>query len=948
MLQRASEGEDKDLCEMCLATGIGADKCEAVCGNSEEETTDNGKVKAGDLAVSAAAAEGKKALIGWTSDLDTLTFKTSEEVEISSITLERYGYSTIDDVVSVQLEDEDWNIIADAKELNNKGQVKLSIKKDYRKVDWTYKATVVVNTRTLPTSTTDTRKNGSTIGFKVVDADSTAKNLNLDDYDPYTYDLVSYAWSKVQFSSRNSATKDYAWEADKSYEVAKFRVKAPSDANILVKWFTLTDSKKNVIDADKYAKDVTVTFDGKEVSGLKWSINKDDELVVSFDEVEVEGKKTASIAVNMSFTEEFDNFNQSVQYYIKDITKFNATDKKTGTRVSQDESLDTNGNKIYTVEYLATTIATNNSKWTTYTFKWGKVKLSGSKLGTVNAAANSTNVLIAEWEITITEHLRGNAYIQVPTHSVNGKTYADFIDEIRLVINGEDTIWKVVTNPTISRDGTTTTLNWTFYEFRGLEIEKSGKVEIRVDVKDNAEGTISFPASLNSSSFELKYDESGEEVYTTQLAGSLNISNVKAQAAKASLENKNTKEVELIKLETNRKTIFDGTYEAKKGAITLKNFIITPTASQAIFGVNNQNVTFYVTIDWEEYDADLLTDNSATFGVSAKWDIDDIEVADGKSVNVKVEIEVVPTAASTNNTFNIKLEGEDEDNNIAGEADDDTVKVKAVDKGSLNVNSSAKNTVLLKADRSLAEFTIKPSKSGDDDVTLDNLVFSFAKNGGAAEANQGASEYLKVVVDGDTINAEKDTNGNYTFEYKPEVKVPADWITVKVSLKSEVEMSTTDAWERTLTLTHLNVTAPSSTNTNQSRSFTKRYLPAILKITQEKKGDITKYNIDVERDDSSTTVSKVVFYTDSWAACAPAGEWTNALTTLTNCAVAASSTDEFSDTDNSMQGTNGETAKSITVIAYQIDGKYVIIKKSVYEDYFKVNGGDYLMLFSNK
>jgi hypothetical protein len=102
---------------------------------------------------------------------------------------------------------------------------------------------------------------------------------------------------------------------------------------------------------------------------LKWSINKDDELVVSFDEVEVEGKKTASIAVNMSFTEEFDNFNQSVQYYIKDITKFNATDKKTGTRVSQDESLDTNGNKIYTVEYLATTIATANSKWTTYTFK---------------------------------------------------------------------------------------------------------------------------------------------------------------------------------------------------------------------------------------------------------------------------------------------------------------------------------------------------------------------------------------------------------------------------------------------------------------------------------------------------------------------------------------------------------------------------------------------------
>jgi hypothetical protein len=36
------------------------------------------------------------------------------------------------------------------------------------------------------------KSNGSTLGFKVVAADSSAKNLNLDDYDPYTYDLVNY------------------------------------------------------------------------------------------------------------------------------------------------------------------------------------------------------------------------------------------------------------------------------------------------------------------------------------------------------------------------------------------------------------------------------------------------------------------------------------------------------------------------------------------------------------------------------------------------------------------------------------------------------------------------------------------------------------------------------------------------------------------------------------
>jgi hypothetical protein len=93
---------------------------------------------------------------------------------------------------------------------------------------------------------------------------------------------------------------------------------------------------------------------------LKWKINKDDELVLSFDDIEVAGKETATIAVNMSFTEEFDNLNKSVQYYINDLTKFNAVDKKTGARVSED----TVNNKD-----LVTLRQADPAKWTVYTFK---------------------------------------------------------------------------------------------------------------------------------------------------------------------------------------------------------------------------------------------------------------------------------------------------------------------------------------------------------------------------------------------------------------------------------------------------------------------------------------------------------------------------------------------------------------------------------------------------
>ena len=917
MLMRAEgdNGASETDCDdpaIALACSLESDACPAECKEdaSNEKEDEDTVVKAGDLAVSAKAAEGKKALIGGVSDLDTLTFKTSEEVTISSITLERYGYSTVDQVDTVQLEDEDGNIIADAKSLNNKGQVKLTLKKDYKTVDGTFKATIVVTTKDLSLTT----GNGSTIGFKVVDADSTAKNLNLDDYDPYTYDLVNYKGSAVQFSTRNSATKSYNWEAGKLYEVAKFRVKAPADAAILVKGFTLKDAHNNAIDADKYAKDVEVTVNGKEVSGLKWNINKDDELVISFSEIEVAGKETATIAVNMSFNEEFDKFNQAVTYYIEKLSNFNATDKKTETRVSEDPA--------YSIALLAAKLAQANG-WTEYTFNGGKVKISGSKLGTVNAAANSSNVLIAQWEITITESLRWAAYIQVPTHSVAAKTYADFIDEIRLVINGEETDWKVVTNPTGLAAGT-------YYEFKGLEIEKSGKIEVRIDLKDNAEWTISFPASLSSSSFVLKYDESGEPV-GTQVTWSIGISNVKAQAAKAEITNKSSKEVELIAWETNRKTIFDGTYTAKKWAVTLKNFVITSTAALNI----TPNPTFYVTIDGEEYDADF--DTSATMiakytNGAAVGDIDDIEVADGKSVNVKVEIEVVPTStAGTANTFNIKLEWEDEDNNTAGEADEDTVKVKVVTQGSLNINSTTKNTVLLKSDRTLAEFRIKPNKSGDDDVVLNYLDIEVTKGA----ATRVTNDKLKVVVDGDTVTDNTDKTTSY--EYAPWITVPSEWVVVKISLKTE------DADEYTLDLINVN-----RATTPVTAQFKKYFVPAVLSITQSKNGDSTRYTVNVDND-SDSLVSDLYFFAGNCDSTTDNADITVAFDTTApaTCGYVARKTGNLSDTENKLSAVNGDVARSITAIYYTVWGTPYTIYKDTYEDFFDA-GNDDLMVYSNK
>jgi hypothetical protein len=155
-----------------------------------------------------------------------------------------------------------------------------------------------------------------------------------------------------------------------------------------------------------------------------------------------------------------------------------------------------------------------------------------------------------------------------------------------------------------------------------------------------------------------------------EITGSLSISNIRIQAAKASLTNKTSKKAELVINENNRKTIFEGTYEAKKGAVTLKNFVITSTADDGDLDIvtDNKLPTFYVTINKDEYDAkwsNTCKDANGDPFKCATNDIDDIEVADGKSVDVKVEIEYTPKVADAHldddfsaffNTFNIVLE----------------------------------------------------------------------------------------------------------------------------------------------------------------------------------------------------------------------------------------------------------------------------------------------------
>ena len=878
MLMRSDEGWVSVDCDdpvIALACSLDTDECPAACkedANNDEPTV----VKSGDLAVSADAASNRKILKTGTSDLDTLTFKTSENVEITKVTLERYGYSTDDDskITGIWLEDEDGNTIAESKTLS-KDKVTLNIKKDYRKVDGEFKATIVVSTSGA----------AGTIGFKVADVESTAKNLNLDNYSPYTYEVVDYAGAEVTVTMKGTA-KDYNYEEGESYEVAKLKLKAGNNT-ILVKGFTLKNNWK--LDMQKFLDKAVVKADSEEISATV-SANKDDELVVSFaKDYEIAMNKSATFAVNATFAD-FDDYGETVAYYVEKSSSINVVESKNGTRTT------------------VTGDVNDPTKAIAHKFAGGKIKLSNTKLWNVDAAQGSEGNVVAEGNITISEPLSKVTF----TIPVTGDG-AQYIDHFTMFINGDEYEAK--------KDGTSGSGNID-YKFSNVSIDKSGKIQFKLDIKDpsgSISGKIKFVNSFNSAAISgSKYDNSNNTVQATDIAGSISFSEVTIQAAKASLENSATKKVEFIKDETNRKVVFDGTYKAKKGDVDLNKFYVTVDGTTGATTLDSKNkVTFYLFIDGEEVaDTDNIAGQEESFS--------DVRVKADATVKVKVEAEVEAYGQTGDlATYRLHLEWTDMNGNEnTGKGDDAMVAMSIKVSGSTKIDSSAKDTVLLKANnQTLAKFVVKPSNSNDDGITLDTLEFS------AGTLNTGD---IRVKIDG----SEYDADGN-TLKYSPNEKIPTEWLTVEIVLKKETAGM--------FTVNNIQVNGW----TASTKTFSKYFVPALVTVSaQENKGDYTKFTVEVDEADDDITVSALKFYVNSWSTCSSNAAGTG-LAAAGNCKEVAKITTSVEDGDSLEADNIKETTQSITAIEYMVWSDKIVISKDKYEDFFKV-GSETLRVFSNK
>ena len=946
MLMRSEENSicgDALVKVTCAAEAVAGTykDCPTACRDNGEDNSST-VVKSGDLAVKVTPATERKALIkGKVSDLDTITLKASEKITVNSITLERFGYSTASDVDAVWLEDAYGNKIADEKSLSSsKDTVTLKIKKEYRDMEESNALTIVLRT-------TNTAKAGGTIGFKVTDVDASAKNLDLSDYNPYTYDLVEYNGAEVTVSVKGN-DKTYNYEAWEYYEVSRLKVKA--GASILAlngitltnkgavsftgalnsddecdtkAWYTVKQettyctytANYSTLDLDEFVSKVKVTADGKEVSGLKYSVSKDNELVLSWNTIEVAINKDVQLVVSVAL-EGLDEFGKNVRLVLDETADLNAVEKKTGARVS------------------VVAPKTTDPSWKVYTFNGSKIKFSNTKLSsTIDAAQGSEDVVVAKGTVTVGEEVK-------ISELVFEADKANVIEDMTLTVAGESF------DASVSRGTTKDT-----FTFKNVIIEKSGDLELTVDVVDEEDvtgETVTITCGTSNSIAKAifgttttnengRYEDSREYVYPADVSGSISISKLKVQESKASLKNNNSKTVEFVKDETSdRTTVFKGTYTAKKNDITLKEFAIVWNKANVInhtVGAEDSTAEFYLYVNGEEVG---MIDESEIEAASENFDSytdfsDEVEVAAGKSVDIEVKAVVSPYAKSNNINLDLYLRWEDKNGTAAGFAKAWLTTFKYVINGSLTISDSAsmaaKTVALQDNEITVAKFTLKPSKS--ESVKLDNLVFDFSDLGVTDIENN-----ITVKVGGTEVEVEAGNWDKYwdpassATKYTKYDATDVDDITEEVEV--EVRVLGLEPVEKANNGNYtvddaVSLTLESVNGILKESTYTRLILPVIVTFdSQSSDGGVTKFKVNVEDYDGGQ-ISKLLLYTAHVN-----GEWENG--TVTD--------------GSTVEVSNQTTPEVVNKVTFDIsnDGKtyHVTLEKNDFADYFKTTDGSTL------
>jgi len=257
------------------------------------------------------------------------------------------------------------------------------------------------------------------------------------------------------------------------------------------------------------------------------------------DSLEIAAKQQVEVIVSAKFNNDFEDYGSTVILRIASASDLSATDK--------------NNARI--------TVDTASAKWVEYTINGGEIKITNTKLGNVEAAINSTDILIASGYITVGEDIeKGTITVDL------GNNSGAIIESMTLTFAGDD----YDATPDSSKKV------WTF---TNVEASESGKIRLYVDIDDNAayEGT-TFNPDITFANFE--YSNAGKNAGKPDISGTLTVSKLTITQPEGSLVNNlsSSDDVEFTNNETNTEIVFDGTYTADKQDIKLNSFTIATTA----------------------------------------------------------------------------------------------------------------------------------------------------------------------------------------------------------------------------------------------------------------------------------------------------------------------------------------------------------------------------------
>ena len=516
------------------------------------------------------------------------------------------------------------------------------------------------------------------------------------------------------------------------------------------------------------------------------------------EDIEIAAKAQVEVIVNASFNDDFEDYGNTIMLKIEKASDLSATDK--------------NNARI--------TVNTASAKWVEYVINGGKVRITTTKLGNVDASINSTDVLIASGYITVGEDLEKGKL----TVKVTGSGEA--LEAMRLEIAGDE------------YDGETKD-NGKTWTFDNVEVSESGKIRLYVDILDKPEyqdATLQFSIE-GWDSFKYVNGDKNSEV---DVSGSLTISKLNLNPAEGTLTNKlsSSDDVEFNNNELNTEIVFDGTYKADKQDINLNSFAVSTTAYTGV-----SKIKFYLYVD--DMDSSVADVTITKDSLSGADSFNDVLVEAGKEVKVKVEAEIdakEATAPFKVGKFNVILDGEDENDNVAGHAERKTANLMIVNQGSATVEEGdvAKNVVLRKANTStIAQFVVKPDAANR--VTLEEISFDLTFS--------GANEYdgrVDLYVKGSNKNLKRSGN---TYKAEFSTDVDSNGVTVTVELDDE--------FDGEVSLTNLKV----NTKEIKNKDFNKKFVEAVVWFTDQKSDDDNttfKFGIDKKGSDSVEHVTLIL------------------------------------------------------------------------------------------